>query len=968
MSLQMSASAQGRKVMGQIRSAENGEPLAFATIVELNTRLWATSDLQGAFTLQHLPQGNVCLEIRSFGFRTQQVPLTLTRDTLGLVVRMQAESLKLDSVMVTAQRSSHAATSSYVIDRAALDHMQMLNVNDATSLLPGGKTLSNNSLMGDQRIALRSNGSTEMGNASFGTAIEVDGIRLQQNGQMSLSGASTRTVSAANIASIEVVPGIPSVEYGDLSNGIVRIQTRQTKSPYIVDFTTKPHTKMISLCKGWHLGNRQTGGAGVLNASFEHARSVSNLTTPYTTYQRNVLTLSYNHTPASRLRIQGSLTGNVGGYNSESDPDAFTDTWDKVRDYALRGKFSLQWSPDKAWLSRLSLDVSGSYADQREEQQVNASSSSTQPQIHTTTEGYQVAADYDEHPDAAIILGPTGYWYRRMVTDNKPYSLSLRAKAEWHHLFDLTDGVSLSSRLKAGVSYDMTGNAGRGTYYTDMRVAPTWREARYDTLPAQHALSAYVESHLSLNMRHGLRLSLTPGLREDIAHVGASAYGTVSALSPRVNARLESTVGSWFDQREMSVALFGGWGKSVKLPSMQVLFPPTTYQDQLAFAPGSMADGRAYYAYYTHPSQARYNPDLRWQYALQTEVGVEWRWRGNRFNVSWYESRTHNPYLQVAQYTPYSYRFTSQADLAASQIPSADRLYSIDNRTGVVTVSERTGSRPDETLQGTVRNAYLSNSTYVNGSTSRRMGLEWVIDFARIKALHTDVRLDGNWQRYRGEETTLTAYRPSITMANGQPYAYVGYYEGSYTSTNGQLTHQVNTNLTVSTHVPAIRLIFTVRLEATWLNYSRRLQRNAIVVEDKSDFVGQHSSDLTDRYVIAYPRYYSTWDKPEELIPFEEALLRARDNDIELYQNLCNLIARSNTAYFFNPNRISPYFCGNLNITKEIGDHVSISFQATNFWNHTGKVTSSQTHRESTLYGSGYIPSFYYGLSMKVKL
>lgn len=938
--------AQGVAAKGQIICLETGEPLEFATIVEQQTRLWTTSDAQGEFELQQLPLGSITLEIRTFGYNTQLLSLNLMRDTLGLQIRMKQANLKLDSVTVIAQRTSHTATSSYMIDRTSLDHLQMLNTSDITALLPGGKTEGNYSLMSDARIALRSQGNSEMGNTAFGTAIEVDGMRLQQNGQMSLNGASTRTIAASSIASVEVVTGIPSVEYGDLSNGIVRIHTRQSVSPYQVVFTTKPHTKLISLNKGWQLGERCNGKFGVLNASLEHARSVSNLTSPYTTYQRNVLTLSYNHALARRLRIQGTVTGNVGGYNSESDPDAFTDTWTRVKDYVLRAKIGLDWNPDKSWLTRLQLNVNGSLSNQRNEARSNVSSSSAQPQIHATTEGYHVAADYDEQPYAPIVLSPVGYWYRTAVTDNQPYSASVRAKGEWNFMHIFSNEAALSCQLKGGLDYDVTGNTGRGSYFTDLRVAPTWREARYDTLPAQHVMAAYLEPRLTLHTSHNLHLTLIPGLREDVTVIAQSEYGTASALSPRFNARLER--GNW--------TLFGGWGKSVKLPSMQVLYPATSYQDQLAFAPGSMSDGRSFYAYYTHPSRARYNPQLKWQYSLQQELGLEGRWRGNRFTLCGYRTTTHRPYLVTSIYSPYSYRFTSQKDLESSLIPSANRQYGIDQQTGIVTVSDRTGQLPDEVLQGTIRNAYLSNTQYINGSASTRMGLEWVLDLARIQPLHTDIRIDGNWTRYNGLETSLIACRPSstLTMSNGQPYAYIGYFEGGDNVSNGQLTHQLNTNLTVSTHIPDMRLIFTVRLESTFMNYSQRKQ--------------SHLTPIDNGYYAVYPRYYSTWEEPHLLIPFEEALNEARTSHPELYQELYKLILRSNTDYFFKANRISPYLCGNLNITKEIGDHLTISFQATNFWNQTGKVRSSQTGRENTLYGSGYIPSFYYSLQVKLQI
>lgn len=94
----------------------------------------------------------------------------------------------------------------------------------------------------------------------------------------------------------------------------------------------------------------------------------------------------------------------------------------------------------------------------------------------------------------------------------------------------------------------------------------------------------------------------------------------------------------------------------------------------------------------------------------------------------------------------------------------------------------------------------------------------------------------------------------------------------------------------------------------------------------------------------------------------------AKENDMTLYNELVRLVAKSNTNYYFNPNKISSYYSANFSVTKEIGDFASISFYATNFFNHMGLVKASNTGKESSLYNSSYIPKFYYGMSLRLKL
>ena len=946
---------------GVVRGGEKLEVVESATVCEAASGLWTLTDEHGYFELKGLAEGEVEVEIRTIGYRAKRMQVQLRQEMEPVEVVLSEDNLRLQEVSVTAQRAHASETTTYTIDRIALEHAQLLTVSDVTALLPGGKSQGDLSLMSDVRLALRSDGSGEMGNTSFGTAIEVDGMRLSQNNRMTLVGASTRPLAASNIERVEIVTGIPSVEYGDLSNGIVRVESRRGKMPWTVEGTVKPHTRMVALSKGWLLPS-----GGTLNVNMERAKSMSNLTSPYTSYDRNTLSLTYTHKCGAErpLLLTAHVSGNLGGYDAKSDPDNYLESYSKQRDYQVRGKVNLQWQLNRPGISALELTLMGQYADQQAEEKTHTSAASSVVQIHATTEGYNVGATYDEDPMAAVLLSPVGYWYRTAHDDSRPMQWTAHLKYQWNKRL----GEAVRMRLKAGVDYLAEGNEGRGAYYDDMRTAPTWREARYDTLPWMHSLSAYAETHLVARYGTSSQWSLTAGLREDQSLIAGSEYGRVRALSPRVSTRLTL----WEDERRSlsRVALHGGWGKAVKLPSMQVLYPATTYADQLAFAPGTMSDGRTYYAYYTMPSRALYNSTLKWQYALQTEVGAEADWLGTKWSLSLYRISTHRPYLATAVYRPYTYLYTGQAALEECEIPSVDRRYHIDAQTGEVTVQDRTGTRPDEVLRGTERRTYRGNTRYVNGSRSVRRGVEWVIDLKRIRCINTDIRIDGNAAYYRGEEHTLVQARPSstLTMANGQPYAYIGHYDGSSTAGNGRLTRQLNTNVTVTTHLPVVRLILSVRLESTLSHYTRNLQSDGIIANGENPYLGEHSKRLDGQYVLVYPKYYSTWEEPQKLIPFEEALHRAYQENVGLYQELVKLIARTNTNYYFRPNRVSPYLAGHLNITKEIGDHVSVTFQATNFWNNTRRVRYSQTHSETTLYGSGLIQGFYYGLKVKVRV
>ena len=138
---------------------------------------------------------------------------------------------------------------------------------------------------------------------------------------------------------------------------------------------------------------------------------------------------------------------------------------------------------------------------------------------------------------------------------------TLRLKGDWTRRFG-----NMMSRMLVGAEYTGSRNNGRGTYYDDMRYAPTWREYRYDDLPTLNNIALYAEEKVTIKTGKLSRRELTAGLRNDNTIISGSDYGTASSLSPRFNGRYIV----WQNRRKHTITdliVHAGWGKSVKLPS-----------------------------------------------------------------------------------------------------------------------------------------------------------------------------------------------------------------------------------------------------------------------------------------------------------------------------------------------------------------------------------------------------------------
>lgn len=740
--------AQTYTLSGRVLSTKKA-PVEAAVVLLTQSDQWAMTDAKGDFAIQNVNKGKIQVVISCLGYVTATHEIEIHSDTTDLKFYLEQNSLMLDDVEITAKVNENSATTSRTIDRTAMDHMQMVNVSDLMALMPGGKTINPN-LTTSPRFEIRTGGES---GASFGTAVEVDGVRLSNNAVFNeTAGASTRNLSSANVESVEVISGVPSVEYGDMSNGIVKINTRKGKSPWQVSFSTNPRTKQYALNKGLELGKT----AGILNFSLERTKSISNLASPYSSYDRNTLSLIYSNTfrrSERPIRFTFGLTGNVGGSDTKADPDAALNSYSKVRDNTIRSNFTLNWLVDKPWLTNVDLSASISYSDRLSENYARKSAASSVAAQHGTEEGYFVATEYDVEPNAAITLIPAGIWYERAFTDNKPLDYNIHLKANWSRRFG-----KVQNRIKLGANFTSSGNLGRGLYYEDMRYAPTWREYRYDEVPFMNNLAFYLEENAIIPIG-STSLNLVGGIRSEHTMVQHSGYGNVNSLSPRFNAKY--TILQYDSKRFVrDLSIRGSWGLATKLPSFNILYPEPTYEDILTFAPGTTATGSTFYAYYIKPHQLEYNSGLRWQYNRQAEVGMEIDIKGITFSLVAYSNKTRNTYVIRERYDPYSYKFTSQKELEGINIPSADRIYSIDRETGIVTVSDRTGAYSDVTLAYQTRNSFMKETYADNGAPVIRRGLEWVVDFGQIKALRTSVRIDGTYYYYKTIDENIVPYWP----------------------------------------------------------------------------------------------------------------------------------------------------------------------------------------------------------------
>lgn len=913
-------------ISGKVVDAKTGEPVIGAAVNVEDTGIWAISDENGTFFLPDIRPGDYAVQFSCLGFVDKRLSFVVKKDIPNLTIKLDQNTLALNSVVVTAERDKEGMNTSLKFGANALNHLQMSNVTDISALLPGGKTV-NPDLTTDNAVSLRSGG-LAAGNAAFGTALEVDGVRVGNNASFgSMSGTGTRNISTENVQSIEVITGVPSAEYGDLNSGMVRINTRKGLTPWNITFAVNPRTYQASASKGIDLMKNR----GVLNVSAEWTRATQKLSSPYTSYTRRGFSASYSNTFKNVLKFEVGATGNIGGMNTKNDPDAYKGTWSKVRDNVLRANTSLTWLLRKSWITNLKLDASVNYNDNRSQDHAYGSSASMLPAVHSELAGYYLADRL-----------PVSYFSDKVI-DSKELDYAASLKYEWFK----KSGKRLS-KLKAGIQWKANGNVGEGEYYKDPSVAANgYRPRPYSQYPFMHNVAAYIEEDFTFPIGK-TSLQISAGLRLENLFVKDTDYKNVSSLSPRFNAK-------WKISDNLSIR--GGWGVSEKLPSFYILYPVQKYRDIQTF--GFSHGDSSSYVYYTQPYKMLFNENLKWQKNYNAEFGIEAYFLRTSVSLVGFFNKTKNPYTYQNIYTPFSYNIMSVP--SGYTVPDNPEIR-VDSQTGQVYMRGSNEEFWTPMATKVTDKTFFESQMPGNGDDIYRTGAELIVDFPEIAPIRTKFRLDANYAYTHYIDNTLNwTYRTgwSHTSLSNRSYQYVGIYAngGESGTFNGKESHSLNANLTAITHIPEARIVITCRLEMSLLSRFRNLSRyqgKEYAYNVNADGVESIGGSIYDSNNYTAIRPVKYMDENGDVHDFTDK--EASD------PAFANLIIKSGNAYTFSQDGYGAYLSANLSVTKEIGDHVSLSFFANNFTNSRMYVTSKATGVSAI-----FTPAFYYGLTCRLK-
>lgn len=792
------AYAQKAELHGTVTTVENGirVPIDYAVILLKPAGLYTTSSEKGNYSISGIDPGKYDVQVQVLGYKTIDTTMTI-RGSILKNFTMTEDNFRLRDVHVVAEASKAGDATASTISRQAIDHSQTSSLRDIMQLLPGA-SFSNPDLSSAQTINLRTASASNMN--SLGTAIIVDGSPVSNNANMegistaingiasSVAGTATsaagttagsgidvRQISTDNIESVEVIRGIPSVQYGDLTTGAVIINSKAGVEPLTLRFKTDPKIYQVSASKGFRIGDK----AGDLNLSGDYAYSNAKTTEAYAYYQRlNFKTLWSKR--FDRLNTTTTLDLKVGkDTRNRNIDDQSTSLASGGTNIGYRLATNGTWTINKGWLKTLRYDLSNSFMYKesfREQDAINAIALySTNMSDATTVAGKGQMIRDDQ---GNLLTSPDEGYYSKLMPYTYFYHYDFYAKEISSYakvvLNLFKQWGDTSEKILAGADFRSDGNKGRGLVFPEgnppqhaTNSDAGYRERPLYSIPFVNQTGAFIENSFKTRILDRT-LNLTAGGRFDYVN-------GLTALTPRINASVEIL--------PEVLALRGGYGITAKAPTVSYLYPNNAYYDQLNINTTNAQDPSDRVVMSTTYIFDTSNKDLEIARNRKVEIGFDLDIaRRYKLGVTFYDEMMRNGYAMGSDFTTFAW------------MPYKTYVISGHDTEGNPVFSKETDTRK-----------FFSFYKPLNNQLEHQYGVEYELNLGRFDRIRTSFFLNGAWMH---TTSTSNGYTFEFNMNHGSLVnSSVAVYEPQVRKYNYE---KALTTLRATHNIPEIGFVVTL--------------------------------------------------------------------------------------------------------------------------------------------------------------
>ena len=785
----------------KIISATDGQPVTGASCLVTDYGIFDIADQNGNIRLEKVPAGKAEISIQMLGFEDYKETLNIQRDS-SLTIRILESSLTLEQVVVTAKSSAAGSSTSSSIGRMAIDHLQATSLKDIMQLLPG-QLMASSDMTSEEKLTIRTLNASTANNA-FGTSIMIDGVPMSDNtsisdkvsGSTGGSGVDLRQISADNIESVEVIRGIPSAEYGDLTSGAVVVNTKAGYTPFEIRTKVNPTTLNTSFGKGWKFSK----DAGSLNINADYARASGDPRNKNRSFDRVSGGITYSNT-FSRI---WSTTTKVNFSSIVDlrtvDPDLLVEgTETTQKQYSIRLTHNGRLSLNKIFSRSLTYALGLTMSDNESRTSSIVSADGGLPVITSLTAGYYQVPYITESYRAGggNVSTPVNFY------------------AKVGNVFTANTS-KVKQRFNMGAEYRLESNKARGFYNDDdfMPLRPTsnGRPRPYYDIPSLNQLSGYFEDNLTWDITSRMVFKLQGGLRFDMLQPGLPEQ--VHSISPRFNGSLKLT--DW-------ITLRGGWGQSNKTPGLAHLYPEPKYMDREAASYLPSDASKRMVVYNTRVTEVQRNNSLRNATNTKSEIGFDLNFKnGMTASVVAYRDYMANGFGNFTEYDVYyANYYTARQGIAIDA--SGNPYIQWQNPARVDTV-------------------FTTSGRIGNTQASLDRGVEFDINFGQIKPIRTTVLLSGAYM-----ETQTWTTGPNYSSPSGIPASSVYAQGGANTppfkleypsGLSKDINRRFSVNLRLVCNIPRMKMVFSASNQVIFYQYRH-------TTNQKSDPIGWVDTDLS---------------------------------------------------------------------------------------------------------------------------
>ncbi|MDO4771175.1 TonB-dependent receptor [Porphyromonas sp.] len=784
-------------------------PLPYALVSLPDYKMGANTLIGGKYLMKGIPSGRTRVQVTFIGKQPIDTTLVIDKDRVIDFV-LKEDNFRLKEVSVTAKKSDTRQATASKISRNAIEHLQALSLRDVLALLPGG-TVKNPTLSNASQVNIRTATGSYMN--ALGTSIIQDGAPLSNNANLQsmnpavvgsiapLSGGAspgggidTRMISIDDVESVEVVRGIPSVEYGDLTSGAVVIRSKAGRQPISINAKVNPNVYQASAHGGVNLG----GHLGAISVGGDYAFNVTNPIQTYNHYQRTTGKVLYSNTFFDdRLSSNTSINLIYGKDSRDLNPD---DIAYKRKSSGKRTGVRLNthgaWRFNEGILKNINYVLSYAQTHKRSEHEEMYHSANA-PYSATLVDGSVLSNIAGEHlfdaegkeitqipssetnPRAHYL--PSSYLGRQTI-DGREINIYGKLSADFHKRWG-----DVNNRILVGADFRIDGNKGKGKQF-DQEAVPyrnlsalnaTFRPRNYNEIPFMKQFGLYAEENFHWQTGKGA-FKAQAGLRYDHADI----VGGV--LSPRINAEYNFGNG---------LSIHAGYGNAAKMPTLFYLYPEKAYFEyinlnELADTKISEADRRFITTTRIFDTQ---NRDLKIAENKKYELGVEY---------------THKA-------------FSASATLFREELNNGYTMNQTLDSFHPVMFKEYKRNAEGKLILAQENPVLASYYKPFNGGEEFSQGLEYELNVHRIEAIRTAFTLTGSYIHTVDNGNMYFFYDNSGPSAKDR--THVGVYDPDMSV---GLTTLHNTALRITHNIPEIGLVITLTSEITWKDVDRNIMGN----------------------------------------------------------------------------------------------------------------------------------------------